>query len=356
MSSSTDASPIHPLQALACTLAILLICHLARTVLQPLLIAGVVTLLAIPAVTALRRFGLSHGMAAAVCIFVSLTSLAALGFGVVGTFAIGEHSTENYTDRVFELNSAVQRWLGAVELPIDSIVPSTDVLRGALQSGASWLLSGFTGLLSNLLLVALLVGFALVEYPSLKRRLSALGAGNNSGRLTSVANEVQRYFLWKTLISAATGVLAGLTCWAWGIDFAIPLGVAAFLLNYVPFVGSAVAGIPAGLLALVEHGPVRMLAVGASYLMLNILVGNIIEPRIFGRTSHLSPLAVLLGIVILGYLLGPVGALIAVPILWILRAWAETSRDYRWIACLLSHHHDASETSPPPTELVRRSA
>ncbi|MCD4750267.1 MAG: AI-2E family transporter, partial [Thermoanaerobaculales bacterium] len=157
----------------------------------------------------------------------------------------------------------------------------------------------------------------------------------NIGRFSGVTDQVQRYLAIKTVTSGATGIAIGLWVGLLGLDFAVVWGLIAFLLNYIPNIGSIVAAVPAVLLAFVQLGVGHGLAVAAGFLVINIIVGNIVEPALLGRTLGLSTLVVFLSLVFWGWMWGTVGMLLSVPLTMILKILLENSEDLRWVAVLL---------------------
>ena len=139
----------------------------------------------------------------------------------------------------------------------------------------------------------------------------------------------------KTNISLGTGLLAGILCWAIGIDYAVLWGVIAFLLHYIPNFGSLIASIPPLLLGFVQFGWEGTLAVLIGYIIINTIMGNIIEPRVMGRTTGLSPLVVLLAMLIWGFVLGPVGAILAVPLTMSIKIIFEHDPELKRIAFVM---------------------
>ena len=136
---------------------------------------------------------------------------------------------------------------------------------------------------------------------------------------------MQRYLALKTVLSLVTGVAIGVGAWLLGIDFALLWGFLAFVLNYVPSIGSIIAAIPALVIALLQFGPGRAFGLGAVYLVVNLVIGNFADPIIIGRQLRLSPIVVLISLVFWGWTLGLVGMFLAVPLTIALRIMLESS-------------------------------
>ena len=139
----------------------------------------------------------------------------------------------------------------------------------------------------------------------------------------------------KTLISLATGVIVTLMLLIIGVDYPLLWGLLAFVLNFVPNIGSIIAAVPAVLLAVIQLGVIYALITAMAYFILNLFMGNVIEPRFMGRELGLSTLVVFLSLLFWGWLLGPVGMLLSVPLTITARIALDSRDDTRWIAILL---------------------
>jgi predicted PurR-regulated permease PerM len=198
-------------------------------------------------------------------------------------------------------------------------------------------LSNASGVAATGLLVLLAVLFILAEAPSLKAKLQV--AFNPSPeaeeRINQLLKRLSQYMSIKTLTSLATGVLI----WAWlaflGVDFAPLWGVLAFLLNFVPTIGSIVAAVPPVLLALVQLGFSEALFAAAGFMAVNIGIGNFVEPRIMGRGLGISTLAVFVSLLFWGWIFGLVGMFLAVPLTAALIATLDASAHTRPLAIML---------------------
>lgn len=198
-------------------------------------------------------------------------------------------------------------------------------------------LRGVAFVLSYLVIVLLLMIFILSEAPGLPHKLQrAFCWGEDQvGRLYKAREEIQTYLGIKTLISLATGVLIAIWVGTLGVDYALLWGLVAVLLNYIPNLGSILAAVPPVLLTLVDLGPGRAVLVALGYLLVNLVLGNIVEPHLMGRRFGLSTLVVFLSLVFWGWVWGPVGMLLSVPLTMILKILFENSEKLRWVAILL---------------------
>ena len=196
------------------------------------------------------------------------------------------------------------------------------------------------------LIVLILTVFMLTEARMFGRRFDAVceARGPNIQRLLSAMKDTQKYLAIKTAISLATGVLAGILCWAAGLDFYVLWAILAFALNFIPVVGSVIAGLPPTILALLVNGPPEAVAVMGGYILINTFLGNFIEPMLMGRRFGLSTLIVLLSVLFWGWLWGPIGMLLAVPLTMMVKVVLDNSDEFRWIAVAIGKEtHGPSE-------------
>ena len=208
---------------------------------------------------------------------------------------------------------------------------------GQLFSFAGTTLATAFSFASSTFLVFLILIFILGEatvFPAKFRAILGREQGHSS-RLTKIVAEVQEYLGIKTFISLATGILLGAWCWVLNLDFPVLLGLIAFVLNYVPTIGSIIASAPAVLLGLIQVGPGHAALVGVGYVVVNLGFGNLIEPNLLGRRLGLSTLVVILSLIFWGWVWGPVGALLAVPLTMVVKIMLENTSDLRWVSILL---------------------
>ena len=192
--------------------------------------------------------------------------------------------------------------------------------------------------LSEATLVLILMIFILVEARGITSRVQAihLAGGPDLSKLLNSATDIQKYLGIKTIISAICGVLAGVWCWVFELEYPILWGILAFCLHFIPAVGAILAGIPAVLVALVQQGFGSAVAVALGYLAINFTLGNFIEPTLMGRRFGVSPLVILLSVIFWGWLWGAVGMFLAVPLTIMIKVMMDNSPEFRWMAVAMS--------------------
>jgi AI-2 transport protein TqsA len=161
--------------------------------------------------------------------------------------------------------------------------------------------------------------------------------------------DTQRYLGIKTIISLATGFLAGMLCWVAGVDFFLLWGILAFVMNFIPAVGSLIASIPPILLALIakDGGPTDAVVVAGGYGLINMFLDNFVQPTLLGKRFGLSILVVVLCVLFWGWLWGLIGIVLAVPLTMILKVVLDNSDEFRWVAVAIGQEPRKEEVPPP---------
>lgn len=220
---------------------------------------------------------------------------------------------------------------------------------GSVMQSAAKMLAAAGGVLTNSFLILITVIFILFEAAGMPNKLRAAltDADTSLASFEKFSTSVRKYLVIKTLISILTGVLVAAGLLIIGLDYAILWGLIAFMLNYVPNIGSIIAAIPAVLLAIVQLGTLQAIFVASLYLVINVVMGNAVEPRLMGRSLGLSPLVVFISLVFWGWVLGPVGMLLSVPLTMIMKIALEVNPSTRWLAIILGADNNLAT---PPSE------
>jgi predicted PurR-regulated permease PerM len=194
--------------------------------------------------------------------------------------------------------------------------------------------SGFSSMLSNSLLIVLVFVFMLMEVSSFKNKLAIISP-DSLGSMDKVVSSLKKYFGIKTLTSLATGVMVSIGLAILGVDFPILWGALAFLLNFIPNIGSVIAAVPAVLLAFLQLPIGYGIATLVLFFAVNFLIGNVVEPRLMGKSLGLSSFVVFISLIIWGWVLGTVGMLIATPLTITLKIIFDSREETKNIGILL---------------------
>lgn len=330
----------------------------ASSLFVPFLLAGFIGLLCAPALFWLRDRGLPNALALIV-VLMGLFSIGAV-FGGLMSSSINEFTRllPSYQERFGSVVASLVATLAGYGIDFGLNAEEANPFDPQAALGIVGGLAGNLGsLLNNAFLLFLTVCFILLEASSFPRKVrEAFGDSPEiENQMTEIGSSIRRYLGIKTLTSMATGFLAYGVLMMLDVKFAPLWGLIAFLLNFVPAVGSVIAAIPAVALALVDNSPETAVLVALCYVGINITIGNFLEPRVMGDGMGLSPLIVVTSLVFWGWILGPVGMVLAVPLTVILRIMLGSQPSTQWAAVLLGPalptsrvvELDAADGNPP---------
>lgn len=315
----------------------LVVLHLGQPIVIPILLATLIAI-SLSKILDLSERGLPHWAAVAIAVAAAVAVVTILGFLTARAatdfaFAFSEYRED--FDRL-QFDTASWLWTQGLGIPataVEQFDPS-ELVRGLTVPGLTLAVS----VVSAGALVLLITVFLVVESASIRQKLRGTDRFGklDVNVLKNAARDVQRYLLIKTVTSASTGLLvAGLTAMV-GLGHSLLFGLLAFVLNYIPSIGSILASIPAVALCLVTLGWLPAFGLAVGYFSINMVVGIGIEPRWAGQATDLSPSVVVLSMVFWGFVLGPIGALLSVPLTIIVRIIASQSNEWAWLAMLLS--------------------
>jgi len=332
-----DGRPVWALVGLAAFIVVIAGVREASALVIPFLLAIFVAVVCAPPVFWMQRRKVPTPLAVlliVLLIWVVGGSLAAL-FGT---------SLNSFTKALPDYQQSLQgefanllTWLEGHGLQTPTATLREQIDPGAAMRLASRMLTSFGGILTNTFLIMVTVIFILLEAASFPGKVQR-AFGNAEKTMTAFeefAGGLNKYLAIKSLLSLLTGVAVWLFLSILGVDFPLLWGLLAFMLNYIPTIGSIIAAVPAVLLALVQFGGSKALVVAIGYLVFNASIGSILEPRMMGRGVGLSTLVVFISLVFWGWVFGPIGMLLSVPLTMTLKIALEAGEETRWLAVLL---------------------
>lgn len=331
-----EASLSRALLILASLVIIIAGVKIAQPIIVPILVAFFLAALTSPAVGFLVRFRVPIGIA------ITIVVVLLLGFFYALTRVLTT-STDDFIERLPDYQKQLELWLVELEVKVPWLVADIEQRIANFEPTNSAiavvgkLFSGVGSLLTAIVLVVFTLIFTLLESQNASQKLRiAFGEDHTIKYVKRFSKMVQRYLLVKSLISLATGLLVTLLLVVLGVDYPILWGTFAFLMNFIPNVGSLLAAVPPMILAGIQLGLPGFLITTGGFVAINMIVGNLIEPRLMGKTLDISPLVVFLSLVIWGWILGPIGMLLSIPLTVVIKIGLEVYPGTRWIAELIS--------------------
>ncbi len=317
----------------------------AKVLLVPLLLAIFLALISVRLMLWMQSKHVPAIAAALVIVTAMIFVLGVVGT-IVGT-SIAEFTSAlpSYQER---LDIIVGEMFDFIATRIDEDFTGetiSDILDASWAMGlAATILNSVRDVLTNAFLIFFTMVFILLEASTIPTKISAaFGVGADTfERPRLFLDNLGRYLGIKTVVSIVTGFSIGILTWMIGLDFPLLWGMLTFLLNYVPNIGSIIAAVPPVLLAVLQLGAGAATLTAFSFLGVNLLFGNIIEPRLMGYGVGISPLVVFISLVFWGWVFGPVGMLLSVPLTMALKMGLEHDERTRWIAVFLGSERNAA--------------
>jgi AI-2 transport protein TqsA len=306
----------------------------ATNIIVPMLLAIFISIICSYPLNKMRLRGISKNLSiliVVVCVFI----IAFLLTFILGT-SIGDFSDNMplYQSKMEELLANISTKLQRFGIDFDYTEWRQYFDPGVAFGFAETLFKGLRSALTNAFLIGLTVIFILIEIPVIDEEKMEKNRTSPSN-FQIIIQKIQHYFGIKTMTSLATGVAITIWLLIIGVDYPVLWGLVAFLLNFVPNIGSIIAAIPAVLLALLMNGmSIAMLTI-AGFVAVNVTIGNVVEPRVMGQGLGLRMLVVFVSLVFWGWVLGPIGMLLAVPLTMTLKIMLKNYEQTRPFALLL---------------------
>ncbi len=325
-----------------------------RTVLVPFSVALLLSFIFQPIVLYLKARRIPM-VIALVVVFVALAAAATIvGYIVYSSAQSLATAAERYLPRlqtvVVDIEVLLQSTAAAMGLDegrldlSQTIDPS--IVATLFQSGIGEALT----FIWNTFLVLLFMLFILAGSGELVVKVRRAYPESVAARIASVTDnisqQVRQYLVAKTLVSVGTGLLVFLVLWMLRVDYSVFWGFLAFLLNYIPNIGSFVAVVLPFGFALLQFETLTIPIIAALLMwLIQMVMGNVVDPRLMAFSLNLSPLLVIVSLIFWGWLWGVAGMILAVPLTATIKIFFENIDSLRPIAVLMGSVN-GSESAP----------
>ena len=265
--------------------------------------------------------------------------LALSGVGMIVSSSLNDfmHDLPTYQHKLQRITQQALDLAEKHDIPLSKTTILKHINPSVILGFSGTMLGSIGGILSNVFLIFLTVAFILFESSSFPRKLKSVSLDPDSSEnpIGKFTTNIKKYLVIKTVTSLSTGILVLIMLLVFNVDYAPLWGLVAFFLNFIPSIGSILAAIPAILLALVQHDWKVALGVSIGYLIINGVIGNIVEPKYMGKGLGLSPLVVFLSLLFWGWALGPVGMFLSVPLTMTAKIACDSNKTTKWIGVFL---------------------
>ena len=343
INQSLNKSKISPALTWATLIIIIAGMMYAKSIITLVLLALFISVICAQPILWLGKRKVPHGLA----MFIVLVGVVSIFFGlgelIGGSVKQFINDAPKYEASLNSMAASLIQSLNDRGLSISYEEISNMLDPGKIIRFTAGAISEVGGIMGNIVLIFFIVFFLLLELNSFPVKTKAIikTPDESLDYLTRISQSIRHYLGIKTIVSFMTGFLIWIILLIIGVNYAILWGLIAFLLNYIPNIGSIIAGIPAVLFALVQLGLGGALWTLGGFVAVNTIMGNIIEPRMMGKGMGLSTFIVFLSLVFWGYVLGTVGMFLSVPLTMTVKIMLEQNEKTRWIAILLGTQEDA---------------
>jgi len=308
----------------------------ATSIITLLFLALFITAICLGPFKWLTKRGLPESLAIVVVLLATGVLLTLL-LGFIGTsISAFAEKLPFYEEKFQQYWSSINIWLVNAGIIDKNFGLEKHINPAKIISLSGEVFAGFGNLLGESAIILLVVIFMLMESTLFVKKMNVIKP-NSLVTINDIINQLNKYTLTKTMTSFATGVCVTISLSIIGVDFPILWGSLAFLLNFIPNIGSTIAAIPAVMLALVQLGLPSAIITTVAYLVINGVIGNLIEPRIMGKNLGLSPLVVLISLIFWGWTLGTVGMLLATPLTILLKITFDNMEETQYFGLMLGN-------------------
>lgn len=345
-----SASVANTIVTTACLFLILAGLRFASPIVVPFILAFFLAMVSLRPLSFLKKKRVPSLVAFFIIIAAVLVMSVVLIFVIEISLGDFLDSLPEFQQNIQEKKTALLSWINRSGISLENKKALDALNPGEAMRLVAHVLGGLSTMFGNAFMILFLVVFLLLERSNLpgKFRQTLRNPDKSIAAIDEFIEKVQHYLTIKTYMSFATGLSVAIWLFIIGADLPLFMGLLAFLLNYIPNIGSILAAVPAVLITLINFGVGKTVLVIIGYIVINTVFGNIVEPRMMGKGLSLSPFVVFLSLIVWGWLFGPVGMLLSVPLTMLLKIACESNDATRWIAVYLGsgssadHSQDAS--------------
>jgi predicted PurR-regulated permease PerM len=326
--------------AIAAAGLVLTFMRTAADMINSLFLAWIIVLVASPLLHWLVRKGAPVWLSFVLTLAAILAAFVA--FSLVMVVAV-----DRFTEAIPEFSASFENMIASIQDTLSSfglIDPETGSIMAFLEpeeilNAIGVFFAGLVGTIGNLVLIVMLLIFLLLDAFNAPAKLfEEIKAGNTYlKRYFQVSASLRRYIFITTIVGLTTGILDTIWFILLGVSFPLLWGILAFIMSYVPTLGFWLAAIPPSLLALLESGPGTAALTFLGVVLINGFAENVVKPKYMGEGLNLSPFMVIFSVIFWAAVLGPLGAILGVPMTLLFRELVlEADDQNRWIAGLMS--------------------
>ncbi|MGB5358228.1 MAG: AI-2E family transporter [Eudoraea sp.] len=315
----------------------------ANTLVTSLLMALFISIIVSQPILWLQKKKVPQGVSILLVFLLTVGFMLVFGGIIANSFTSFSENTPVYEENLNELSKNASIFLQ--NLGIDASLDNLNHIANPtkIMSFTAEALGEFGSLMGNSLTIFFLTLFLLLELDSISIKVKAIfnGPADSLMYLIGIVHSIRHYLSIKTATSLLTGVIIWIALSILGLDYAIIWAIIAFLLNYIPNIGSIIAAVPAVLFSLIQLGVGGLLWTALIFVVANMIIGNVVEPKMMGKGLGLSTFIVFLSLLFWGFMLGTVGMFLSVPLTMTIKIIMEQRDSTKWFAIVLGTQEEA---------------
>ena len=338
-----------PLLSIAAFIIIIAAAMYAEAIISPLLMAIFISIICAQAVRWLKKKKVPDGLAVTIVVLLILGFYVGLFELISTSLSLFIQDAPKYQESLQETRESFRQFLADRGMGGAIIGEQGSIDPARIMEFTKQVVANLRQMISEELTFILLTIFLVAEIKSINLKMEVISKYSSTSMdyFKSIDHNIRHYLSIKTITSMATGILVGISLALIGVDYPVLWGFLAFLLNYIPTIGSFIAAIPAVLFSILALGfPTTFLTIGA-YVIINFSIGSVLEPKILGRGLGLSTFVVFFGLIFWGFTFGYVGMFLSVPIMMVIKIILEKNPKTKWVAAMLGTESDAKEMLKP---------
>lgn len=317
----------------------------AASIVTSLLMALFISIICAQPILWLKKKKVPQSLAITI-VFIAIVGIF-FGFGeiIANSFSSFSEDAPKYEQNLNEMGKSTLHFLSNYGINVNLSEMNENFDPSKIMGVTASFLSQLGGFMGNAFTIFFLALFLLFEIDSfsIKSRAIVKGSIESLAYLNLIGDSIRHYLSIKTLTSLLTGALIWICLIIIGVDYAIIWALIAFLLNYIPNIGSIIAAIPAVLFTLVQLGLGGVVWTTAAFVGVNMIIGNAVEPKMMGKGLGLSTFVVFLSLLFWGFILGTVGMFLSVPLTMAIKIMLEQNPKTKWLAIILGTQEEAQQ-------------
>jgi AI-2 transport protein TqsA len=328
----------------------------AKSLITPFLLALFISIICEQPVSWLEKRKIPRGLALIIVILGMIILFSGFAFLIGGTISSFSGNLSKYESTLTSISDSFVKYLNDKGMNIHQDQLFSFIQPAKILEFTATALNTLVNMMGNTFLILLIVLFTLMEFGSfsIKAKAILIGSDKSISYFSRILQNIRHYLGIKTLICLLTGVFVFIALLIIGVDYPLLWALIAALMNYIPNIGSIIAALPAVLFALVQLGLGGAFWTLGSFMIVNNVLGNFIEPRIMGKGLGLSTLVVFLSLLFWGFILGPVGMFLSVPFTMTIKIILEQNEKTKWLAILLGTPDEAQTYLQNNKEVIEK--